>query len=201
MDSQYKSSGNGGIESGSITIRDREVTMANKRSMRGCDVVLRFLALALCLAAAVILGVSKETKMVAMTLVPTQPPVTVPATAKWHYLSAFKYFMVANCIACGYAAISLVLSLANRNGKKGITKLIILLDLVMVVLLFSAIGAGGAIGLIAYQGNSRVQWNKVCNVFDKFCRRGAASFGLSIAASIAFFLLVVLAIHNLHRKN
>ncbi|KAL1548509.1 CASP-like protein 1E2 [Salvia divinorum] len=182
-------------------MRDREVAMANRRSMRGCDVVLRFLALALCLAAAAVLGVNKETKMVAMTLVPTLPPVNIPATAKWHYLSAFTYFMVANGIACGYAATSLVLILANRNGKKGITKVIILFDLVMVVLLFSAIGAAGAIGLIGFQGNSRVQWNKVCNVFDKFCHQGAASFGLSVAASVAFFFIVVLAIHNLQHKN
>ncbi|XP_057771972.1 CASP-like protein 1E2 [Salvia miltiorrhiza] len=198
MYSQYKSSSNGGIESG---VREREVAVANKRSMRGCDVVLRFLALALGFAAAVVFGVNKETEMVAVTLVASLPPVNIPATAKWNYLSAFKYFVVANAIACGYAAISLVLTLANRNGRKGITTLVIILDLVMVALLFSALGAAGAIGLMAKQGNSHVQWNKVCDLFDKFCERGAASIGLSGAAAVAFFVLVVLAIFNLHKKH
>ncbi|KAL1543128.1 CASP-like protein 1E2 [Salvia divinorum] len=195
MDSEVKGSGYGGIESGSRT------AVANKRSMRGCDVVLRFLALALSLAAAVVLGVNKETKMVSVTLVPTLPPISIPATAKWHYLSAFTYLVVVNSIACGYAAISLVLTLANRDGKRVITTLIVLFDLVMVALLFSAIGAAGAIGLMGYHGNSHVQWKKVCNVFDKFCGQTGASLGLAAAAAAAFFLLVVLATYNLHKRH
>lgn len=109
--------------------------------------------------------------------------------------------MVANAIACGHAAISLILTLANGSGKKGITTLIIFFDLIMVALLFSAVGAAGAIGLMGFEGNSHVQWKKVCNVFDKFCHRAAAALGLSGAASIAFFLLVVLAVFNLHKKH
>ncbi|KAL6581874.1 hypothetical protein OROMI_005888 [Orobanche minor] len=84
MESEYKNRGssmNEGVESG--------VAVANKRKVRGWDVVLRFLALALSLAAAVTLGVDKETTTVALTLVPTLPAVNVPVTAKWHYLSAF----------------------------------------------------------------------------------------------------------------
>ena len=81
MDSEQKGSGYGGFESGT--------RIANRRSMSGCGVVLRFLSLALSLAAAVVLGVNKETKMVPVTLVPTLPPINIPATAKWNYLSAF----------------------------------------------------------------------------------------------------------------
>lgn len=194
MESECKSSGNGGIENG---VRER----SNRSSMRGSDVVLRFFALALSLAAAVLLGVNKETTTVPVTLLPSLPPVNVPATAKWHYLSAFVFFVVVNAIACAHAAISLALTLANRDGNKGITTLIILLDLVMLPLLFSAIGAATAIGLLGYQGNSHVQWNKVCNIFDKFCRHAAAAIGLSGAAAAAFFLLVVLATFNLIKKH
>ncbi|KAG6432172.1 hypothetical protein SASPL_103746 [Salvia splendens] len=194
MDSEAKGSGYGGIESGTRVV-------AKRRSMSGCDVVLRFLSLALSLAAAVVLGVNKETKMVSVTLVSSLPPISIPATAKWNYLSAFTYLVVANSIACGYAAISLALTLANRDGtKKWITILISILDLIMVALLFSAIGAAGAIGLMGYHGNSHVQWKKVCNVFDKFCSQTAASLGLSAAAAVAFFLLVVLATYNLHKR-
>ncbi|KAK6117323.1 hypothetical protein DH2020_048914 [Rehmannia glutinosa] len=268
MESQYKNSSNGGIESG--------VAVANKNKMRGWDVVLRFLALALSLTAAVVLGVNKETTTVAVTLVPTLPPVNIPVTAKWHDLSAFVslrrrkttiarqhfgqwqvetglvgwpqpvaarggmslgvtdmnecrgqtlflvclvvhlwwvefwptvvmvagrrwFFVVANIVACVYAAISLLLTLANRSGKKGITMLINFLDLTMVALLFSSVGAAVAIGLMGYEGNSHVQWKKVCNVFDRFCDR--ARPGLSGGASLAFFMLVVLATLNLHKKH
>ncbi|KAK6130449.1 hypothetical protein DH2020_035859 [Rehmannia glutinosa] len=145
MESQYKNSSNGGIESG--------VAVANKNKMRGWDVVLRFLALALSLTAAVVLGVNKETTTVAVTLVPTLPPVNIPVTAKWHDLSAF------------------------------------------------VVGAAVAIGLMGYEGNSHVQWKKVCNVFDRFCDQAAAALGLSGGASLAFFMLVVLATLNLHKKH
>ncbi|KAK6130469.1 hypothetical protein DH2020_035783 [Rehmannia glutinosa] len=193
MESQYKNSSNGGIESG--------VAVANKNKMRGWDVVLRFLALALSLTAAVVLGVNKETTTVAVALVPTLPPVNIPVTAKWHDLSAFVFFVVANIVACVYAAISLLLTLANRSGKKGITMLINFLDLTMVALLFSSVGAAVAIGLMGYEGNSHVQWKKVCNVFDRFCDQAAAALGLSGGASLAFFMLVVLATLNLHKKH
>ncbi|PIN04033.1 hypothetical protein CDL12_23438 [Handroanthus impetiginosus] len=151
MESHYKSSSNGGLESG-----EKVVAMANKRKMRGWDFVLRFLALGLSLAAAVVLGVNKETTTVPVSLVPGMPPVNVPVTAKWHYLSAFVFFVVANAIACVHAAISLVLTLANGSGKKGISMVIIFFDLVIVALLFSGVGAALAIGLMGYKGNSHV---------------------------------------------
>ncbi|KAL6532272.1 hypothetical protein OROGR_014242 [Orobanche gracilis] len=196
MESEYKNRGssmNEGIESG--------VAVANKRKVRGWDVVLRFLALALSLASAVILVVDKETTMVAVTLVPTLPAVNVPVTAKWHYLSAFVFVVVANIIACAYAAISLLLALASRRGGKGTTMMIILVDLAMVALLFSSIGAGLAIGLMGYQGNSHVQWKKVCGVFGRYCDQAGAAIGLSCGASLAFFVLVVLAILRIHKKH
>ncbi|EYU43899.1 hypothetical protein MIMGU_mgv1a014325mg [Erythranthe guttata] len=193
MESQYKGSySNGGVESGGV---------ANRRKMRGCDVVLRFLALALTLTAAVVLGVDKQNTTVAVTLVPTLPPVNVPVTAKWHHLSAFVFFVVANAIACAHAAISLALTLANRSGKKGITMIVVLFDLVMVALLFSGVGAAASIGVMGFEGNSHVQWKKVCNVFGKFCHQAAAAIGLSGVAALVFFLLVALATWNLHKKH
>ncbi|KAH6808769.1 hypothetical protein C2S51_026552 [Perilla frutescens var. frutescens] len=168
--------------------------------MMGCDAVLRFFALALSLTAAVVLGIDKETKTVPVMLVPDLPPMNVSLTSKWHYLSAFVFFVVANAIACGYAAISLILTLI-MNGKKGITMMIIFFDLVMVALLFSSVGAAAAIGIMGYKGNSHVQWNKVCNVFEKFCAQAAAAVGISAGAAAAFLLLVLLAIFNLHNKH
>lgn len=111
-----------------------------------------------------------------------------------------RFFVIANAIACGYAAVSMLLILATRVGKKGVDLMIILLDLVMVALLFSGIGAAAAIGLMGYHGNSHVQWKEVCSMFDKFCHQGAAAIGLSGAAALAFFLLVALATFNLHKK-
>ncbi|KAM0984993.1 hypothetical protein FF1_012412 [Malus domestica] len=194
MESQYIGS-NSGME------QQKEVKIANQRGGGTRESILRILALVLTLTASIVLGVGKQTEIVSLKLIPTLPPIDVPATAKWHYLSAFVYLVVADAIACAYAAFSLVLSFANRGTKNKLGLVIIVLDLSMVALLFSAIGSAGAIGLMGYRGNTRVQWNKVCNVFGKFCHLVAASTALSFLGSLAFFFLVVLAVLGLSRRS
>ncbi|BFG15175.1 hypothetical protein CerSpe_014490 [Prunus speciosa] len=179
----------------------KEGKIANQRKAGTCESILRILAFMLTLTAAVVLGVSKQTEIVSMKILPTSPPIDVPATTKWHYLSAFVYFLVANATACAYAAFSLVLSLGNRGTKSGLGLVIIFLDLLMVALLFSGNGAATAIGLMGYQGNSHVQWNKVCNVFGRFCNQVAAAIVLSLLGSLVFMYLVVLAALGLHRRS
>ena len=105
---------------------------------------------------------------------------------------------MSNAIASSYAALSLLLSM---SGKKGLRPWIAILDVVMVALLFSSNGAAGAIGLMGYQGNKHVRWDKVCGVFGKFCGQVAASLLLSMLGSIVFLLLVVFAAFRLHRKS
>ncbi|XP_058209179.1 CASP-like protein 1E2 isoform X2 [Rhododendron vialii] len=163
-----------------------------KRKVSMSEVGLRFLAFSLTLVAAVLVGVDKQTKIVA-----------IPLTAKFHYFSAFVYFVVVNAIACAYAIISLVLTLAsNKGGNKGCLALMITtLDLVMLALLSSASGATGGIGLIGIRGNSHVQWKKVCNVFDKFCHQLLAGFVLSVLGSAIFLLLLVISARKLQKKH
>ncbi|XP_062105019.1 CASP-like protein 1E2 [Humulus lupulus] len=182
-----------------------KVEGSEKRGGGGCgggSVVVRIMAFALTVSAAVILGVDKQTKSVAVTLLDSLPPLTIPVTAKWHYLSAFTYFVVANAIASSYALISLIFSLANHSGKKSgnLGFLMAVFDMMMVALLFSSNGAAAAIGLMGMQGNSHVQWKKVCNVFNKFCHQGAAAVVLSLLGANAFLLLAILAIKRLPRK-
>ncbi|KAJ9700107.1 hypothetical protein PVL29_005777 [Vitis rotundifolia] len=186
----------GGMES-----RSKEVKVVTGGELRPFDLVLRVVALALTLVAAVLLGVDKQTKVVPLQLLPTLPPMDVPVTAKWRYLSAFVYFVVSNAIACSYAALSLLLSVGNRKGNKGLGLAITVMDLVMVALLFSSNGAAGGIGLMGYEGNSRVRWGKVCDVFGKFCDQVAVALGLSLFGGLAFFLLVVMAAFALNKRH
>lgn len=169
------------------------------RRMRSCEVVLRLLALALTLVAAIVLGVNKETKMVPMTLSPSLPPLNVPVTAKWRYLSAFVFFVVSNAIACAYAVLSLILMITG--GRKGLASMIIIFDTLIVALLFSGNGAAVAIGVLGYEGNSHVRWNKVCNVFTNFCHRVAAAVVLSLIGSLAFVLLAVISALRLQKRS
>ncbi|TKY45316.1 CASP protein 1E1 [Spatholobus suberectus] len=156
-----------------------------------CDLLLRLLAFVLTLVAAVVVGADKQTAIVPIKLVDSMPPLHVPVSAKWHYLSAFVYFVGANAIACAYATLSLLLTLANKRKGKGMETLITVLDALMVALLFSGNGAAIAVGILGLQGNSHVHWNKVCNVFGKFCDQVAASLFISLLGSIAFLSLLV----------
>lgn len=109
--------------------------------------------------------------------------------------------MASNAIACSYAAASTLLSLAAGSRKSSGTVLtLLMLDVIMVGLLFSANGAAAAIGLIGYNGNSNVQWKQVCDVFDTFCHRVATSLALSLLGSLNFLFLVVLGAFSLRRK-
>ncbi|EPS67385.1 hypothetical protein M569_07390, partial [Genlisea aurea] len=113
----------------------------------------------------------------------------------------FRYFVVINAIATGYAAISLVLTLSNGWEKKtaaAVAVLVEIADVVAALFLSTAVGAAGAIGLMGYQGNSHVQWKKVCNVFGKFCGQGIAALVLSVAGAAVFLLLVVISISKRH---
>ncbi|KAJ1427266.1 Casparian strip membrane protein [Sesbania bispinosa] len=197
MDGQGKAIINGNGDE----INGRELASPKRAPVGACDLLLRFVALLLTLAAAIVVGADKQTKVVPLKVIDTLPPFNVPVTAKWHYLSAFVYFMVANAIACTYGALSLFLGLINRGKGKGLWRLMIIIDALMVALLFSGNGAATAVGVLGFQGNSHVQWNKVCNVFDKFCHQVAASVLLSLLGSVAFLLLVMIPLLRLHPRT
>ncbi|RDX93673.1 CASP-like protein 1E2, partial [Mucuna pruriens] len=184
---------------------------------RPYDVLLRFLGLSLTLVATIIVGVDNETKVISYA------EMQFKATAKWEYMSAIRYFvsnfdssesklhisirnrffLVSNAIACSYGAVSLVMTaMARSSGKDDVTALVLTtLDLVMTALLFSANGAACAVGVIAQKGNSHVQWMKVCNVFEAYCRHVTAALVLSLIGSTLFLLLVLHSLLKLHYRS
>lgn len=81
MDGQMKAEF--GASDGSESRRRSETSAA-----RFCDLIVRFVAMILTFAAAVIIGVDKQTKTVPFQLAAALPPLYVPVTARWHYLSA-----------------------------------------------------------------------------------------------------------------
>ncbi|KAL9267586.1 CASP-like protein [Drosera capensis] len=85
----------------------------------------------------VTLGLDKQTKMVTVCVGTIELSTLV--TAKSAYLSAFKYFVIANSIAAVFAAKFLILSLASK-GKK-VAGIAAALDIIIVALLYSAIRA------------------------------------------------------------
>lgn len=173
-----------------------------KSSLEGtCSLVLRLCALVLTLTAAIVLVADKQTTVVPVKISDSLPPLDVPVTAKWQYMSAYVYFVVANVVAFAYATLSFIIALANGHKSKWLVTLVTLLDAIMVALLFSGNGAAWAIGVLAEKGNSHVLWNKVCHVFDKFCNQAAAACLISLLGSVFFLSLVMLPALRLHRRR
>ncbi|KAK6940914.1 Casparian strip membrane protein domain [Dillenia turbinata] len=198
MESQYSRTADG-MENNTGVKKDNN-SEKTKRG-RSIDFILRILSMALTLVAAILAGTNKETQVVPFTISQTLPPLNIPVTAKWHYLSAFVFYVVSNAVACSYAAISLLFSILSPEGESALTLTIIILDVVIMGLLFSADGAVASIGVISLKGNSHVQWGKVCNVFHKFCNNMLVSGALSFLGSCVFLLLIVLSILNIHKKS
>ncbi|WOH08406.1 hypothetical protein DCAR_0727846 [Daucus carota subsp. sativus] len=173
----------------------RDIGVGASRKVSNSELFIRFMALLLSLAAALVLAFDKQTEIIPVTLVSTLPPLYVPATAKFHYLSAFTYFVVANAVACAYGAVSFIVTLAKRgSNKRGLANWIIMFDLIMVALLASGSGAAAAVGVLGYNGNEHVRWNKVCNVFGKFCNLVKVSVGFSLLGLLLFMFLVMIAV-------
>lgn len=111
----------------------------------------------------------------------------------------FRYFVVANAVACAYGAVSFIVTLAKRgSNKRGLANWIIMFDLIMVALLASGSGAAAAVGVLGYNGNEHVRWNKVCNVFGKFCNLVKVSVGFSLLGLLLFMFLVMIAVVRKH---
>ncbi|PNX88592.1 CASP-like protein 6-like [Trifolium pratense] len=70
-----------------IMLKEIEVT---KSSLEGkFNLFLRICALVLTLVAAAVIAADKQTTVVPIKLTDSLPPLNVPVTAKWHYLSAY----------------------------------------------------------------------------------------------------------------
>ncbi|KAL6952999.1 hypothetical protein U1Q18_040912, partial [Sarracenia purpurea var. burkii] len=112
------------------------------------------------------------------------------------------YFVVSNAIACSYVAASLLLSMMFKTTHNCFTILLLLiLDLITVVLLFSANGAAAVVGVLGLKGNSHVNWNKLCDMFETFCYHSIAAMVMSMLGSFVFLWLIVLAALDLHKKS
>nr|AIC33063.1 integral membrane family protein [Elaeis guineensis] len=196
MESRAKHSSNGIMNQGKDDFGG-----SPPRSVSVYDIVLRLIALATTLVAAVVIGVAKQTKTVSIQVSPTDPPVPVTVVAKTAYASAFVYFLIANVIACVYSAISLATSTVKRASKSNLPLLLSIIDIAMVAFLFSGNGAATTFGLLGVRGNSHLQWKKVCNVFGKFCLDVTVSIMMSMLGFLAYVLLVLHAIISLHKRS
>ncbi|KAL6877625.1 hypothetical protein ACP4OV_012840 [Aristida adscensionis] len=165
-------------------------------------VVLRALLFAVTLSALVVLATAKQTVLVPVALAPRL--LLAPLAAKFNHSPALIYLLVALCVTCLYSLLTAVGSLRLVSGSACTAKtlfLLVLLDVFYAAVMASATGSAGGVAWIGLKGNSHTRWNKICNLYGKFCRHIGASALLSLVASILLVLLAVLNAYSLYRRS
>ncbi|XP_068667396.1 CASP-like protein 1C1 [Aristolochia californica] len=146
-----------------------------------CIFVLRLLAVAATLSAAVVMATSNQSSSF----------FGVPVQAKYYYEPAFKFFVIANGIGSVYSFLVLFLP-----PKSMLWRLVVALDVVITVLLTSSISAAAAIAYVGKKGNSRAGWLPICGQFPKFCNQGMAALILGLGGVLIYMILLLYAIHT-----
>ncbi|XP_020587497.1 CASP-like protein 1D1 [Phalaenopsis equestris] len=177
---------------------------ARFRGFPGGDFALRLLLFATSLSALVVLATSKQSKSIPVPISP-QLTINISRSAKFSHSPALIYLLVALSATTLYSIISLIISATSFRSKSfpSSSKLfrLMVLDLLMGGIMAAATGSAGSVAYIGLKGNSHVLWNKICNIFDEFCRHVGSSTLLSLIASALLFLLVLLSAYSIYRRS
>nr|AFK45120.1 unknown [Medicago truncatula] len=175
------------IESGEISKGASSPRKGMKRGLSIMDFILRIFAAMSTLGSALSMGTAKQ----------TMPFVTrfVRFKVSFHDLPTFLFFVTANSIACGYLALSLVLSFFHivRTISVKSRILLVFLDTVMFGLLTSGASAAAAIVYVAHYGNPSANWFPFCQQYNSFCGRISGSLVGSFIAVVIFMILILMS--------
>ncbi|XP_052206723.1 CASP-like protein 1 [Diospyros lotus] len=164
------------------------------------DLALRLLLFASAVVAVVVMVTSKQTEMVRW---PVAPFPLLPRAAKFNHSPALIYLVAALSVAGLYSIITGLVSflaLSKPGASAKILAHFVILDVLMLGIVSAATGAAGGVAYIGLKGNSHVGWNKICSLYDKFCRHVGGSVAVSLFASVVLALLVILSAYSLSKK-
>ncbi|GFZ08020.1 hypothetical protein Acr_19g0009570 [Actinidia rufa] len=158
----------------------------------GCQICLRLLASVASLAAVWIMRTSNQSLVL----------YGIHMDAKYSYSSAFKFFAVANLIACSFSVKSLFAAviLARKCSNPNKFFYLFLHDLIVMTLVMAACAAATAIGVVARNGNVHTGWIAICDNFVRFCHRITISVTLSYVSFVLYLLLTIISA-NKARKS
>ncbi|OMO53716.1 hypothetical protein CCACVL1_28408 [Corchorus capsularis] len=167
------------------------------------DVALRALLFAAAVTSVVVMVTSKQTKLVPVAVpgVPNRVPMLLPA--KFNHSPAFIYFVAALSVTGLYSIITILASISVLKKPAYSKKFLLffaLWDVVFVGIVASAVGAAGGVAYIGLKGNDHVAWNKICNLYGKFCRHVGSSIAVALFAAILLVLLSMMSTFILYKK-
>ncbi|XP_020202452.1 CASP-like protein 1C2 [Cajanus cajan] len=151
------------------------------KTKRVLALFLRFLAIGATIAAVIVMVTSHESSQV----------LDLTFTAKYSDDKAFKYFVIAEAIACAYSLIVLF-----TCSQSSLARLILILDVVIAMVLSSSVSAAVAIAHVGKKGNSHAGWLPICGQVPKFCDHVTGALVAAFAAAIIYFLLIFSTLYS-----
>ncbi|BBN05855.1 hypothetical protein MPTK1_3g16500 [Marchantia polymorpha subsp. ruderalis] len=133
-----------------------------------------------------------------VTMITNKQKITIgPFTrwSKWHYSDAFMWFVVANCIAFIYLLFAAILGLISHSPM--LVKHLVILDLIVSYMLFSAASAATAVAYIGKNGISQPGWTAICGVFERYCHHVA---GALVACFLGWLFLTIAVFLGMRRS-
>ncbi|OAY67564.1 CASP-like protein BLE3 [Ananas comosus] len=150
------------------------------KALRACVFLLRLFAAAATLVAAVVMATSHETtSYFGFTM-----------EAKFQYTSSFVFFVIANAIASGYSLLVLLIP-----STSSFSRLVIATDVIIGMLLTSAVAATGALSELGKNGNQHAGWLPICGQIHEFCNH---VMGALICAFVGLLIYLLILFHTFY---
>ncbi|XP_020254795.1 CASP-like protein 1E1 [Asparagus officinalis] len=160
--------------------------------------ILRSTTLILTFIAAIVMGTGKGRTRVSVTDPITMKTANFIETVRAKYSSALVYFVVTNVLMFLYSASSLAILFLIKETSRYIQLSFAISDVLFLILLFSNNGASITTSLTMENGNTELGWIKICDAVNTFCAHVTAAIVLSVFASIAHLVIVLLEVIGMH---
>ncbi|KAK7301874.1 hypothetical protein RJT34_12750 [Clitoria ternatea] len=156
-----------------------KVVSSMTKTKRVLTLFLRFLAFGATIAVVIVMVTSHDSAEV----------LNLTFTAKYSNEQIFKYFLIAEAIACVYSLILLFIC-----SQISLWRLVLILGMVIAMLLSSSVSAALAIAHLGKKGNSHAGWLPICGQVPKFCDHVTGALVAGFVTAIIHFLLFLFSL-------
>ncbi|KAL2641914.1 hypothetical protein R1flu_009501 [Riccia fluitans] len=157
------------------------------KRMSKAAIVLRFVAVALCVTSLATMVTDKQTHDFVLT-----PDVVISKTAKYSSVVAIVAFVYTNAAVAGYSLLQAAFTLMTKSLPTSKLQLwsTFVLDQLVVYVLLGVVGAATEVAYVAEQGEDKILWASQCENYTRFCSQVGASvifcfMGILTLAAIA----------------
>ncbi|KAL6603094.1 hypothetical protein ACP70R_043455 [Stipagrostis hirtigluma subsp. patula] len=159
--------------------------------------LMRGACAALAAAAALLLGLNTQTETV---LLIRKKATVKDVQALWVLVLAagtaagYHLLQLLKCLYLSRAAVS-----PCRRSSRAVAWACLLLDKACAYTTFATTVAAAQACLIALEGAHALQWNKLCNIYTRFCEQVAGSLALGMLAAAGTAVLSAVSARNVFR--